>query len=381
MLIYHSCDTQYPIDRFIQALDKFKDENISIAFIEEEQDVVKEYDLYIYPTLNLIKNNPWKVHIGIFGYDAIDECEYFLYTRISRIIWYQGGRDNHSGLDGNTTQIKTDKHKTIIHHSFYNIDGWKHVMKRVIPTDIILIDFLDELSLYREYLPLAYPWIGIVHYGTDDSHIHSSLNSSRSLDKTKTCITSLQDPDIVFSLTWAKKIITLSQDLKDKIKNHLSIPIEVRYHPYLTTSYKFDMAHFLAQPHIIVMGGFRRDNSKIELLDKLLSRHNISIVYKTDKKLNYDKMIKYICKSILFSWYLDVSASMLILEAIHHHIPIIVNRKPAIEEYLGVEYPLYVDLIDHQSDLLLLIQKAWLYLTRLDKTKFSFDVFLNGLYD
>lgn len=357
MLIYHSCQSKYPIERFISSLERFCECDISIAFIEDDDwdtEKYQSYDLYIYPHIDLTHHNPWKVHIGIFDYTEMDECEYFLHSRISHIITYQ-----------HKTGVKCKK---LIPHTFYNISGWQRVMKHVSEEHLeyILLDFLDELVLYRTFLPLAYPWKGIIHYGTDTS---------------RNCLRSLEDPDIVFSMKYSHSFITLSQDLKNKLLFRGYHPVKVLLHPYEYSSSKFCVSRFLAQPEILVMGNFCRDPNQVKILDNLIPEEiNIKITFQLDKKLDYDRLLKKMCGCVLFSWYNDVSASMLILEALHHHIPIIVNRKPAIEEYLGTEYPLYVDTCENWVHFKEQVIATHEYLKSI-KLDLSFDTFLNGLYD
>jgi len=57
---------------------------------------------------------------------------------------------------------------------------------------------------------------------------------------------------------------------------------------------------------------------------------------------NYDELLS---SCIVFSEYFAVSASNLILECLVRGTPLIINRLPAIEEYLGPEYPLYRDCL------------------------------------
>ena len=69
------------------------------------------------------------------------------------------------------------------------------------------------------------------------------------------------------------------------------------------------------------------------------------------------------------------------MEAIVYETPIIVNKIPAVVEYLGTNYPLYFTTQKEAETLLNSPKKlkaAHIYLKKMDKTKFSNKFFLNS---
>lgn len=90
----------------------------------------------------------------------------------------------------------------------------------------------------------------------------------------------------------------------------------------------------------------------------------------------YDHILN---SQIVIVEYFEVAASNVILECIAHETPIIVNRKPAIEEYLGEDYPLFYDDISEIKGLLSRVDEAHLYLSKLDKSDLHINYFLNRI--
>jgi hypothetical protein len=64
--------------------------------------------------------------------------------------------------------------------------------------------------------------------------------------------------------------------------------------------------------------------------------------------------INLLTSSIGFVYYDDVGASNGLLEHIMSHTPIVVNKHPAVIEYIGENYPLfYEDIVDNPDYYLL----------------------------
>jgi hypothetical protein len=61
---------------------------------------------------------------------------------------------------------------------------------------------------------------------------------------------------------------------------------------------------------------------------------------------HYDRMLS--CNIVFLDLY-DSSANNTIVECIVRNTPLIVNRHPAVVEYLGKDYPLYFDTIEEAS--------------------------------
>src|SRR5262249_1493405 len=92
----------------------------------------------------------------------------------------------------------------------------------------------------------------------------------------------------------------------------------------------------------------------------------------------YDDLLT---KNIVFLPLFDSSANNALIECIVRNTPVVVNRLPAVEEYIGAGYPLYFDDLKHASALLgdfEAILRATKYLEQLDKRKFTKEYFRNS---
>jgi glycosyltransferase involved in cell wall biosynthesis len=78
----------------------------------------------------------------------------------------------------------------------------------------------------------------------------------------------------------------------------------------------------------------------------------------------YDTLLQ---KSVVFLDLIDSSANNAILECLARGTPLLVNRLPAVEEYLGQNYPLFYNYLDEAAEKLKnidLLKDASTYLLR-----------------
>lgn len=97
--------------------------------------------------------------------------------------------------------------------------------------------------------------------------------------------------------------------------------------------------------------------------------------------LSYEELNDLLYNNIIFINLYDASANNSILDAIERNTPIIVNRIPPCEEYLGEHYPLFYD---HPEECVSLLTeenllKAHVYLTHMNKSKFSLSRFISSI--
>ena len=108
------------------------------------------------------------------------------------------------------------------------------------------------------------------------------------------------------------------------------------------------------------------------------SINSIEIMNNVDNP-TYDKLLS---ENVVFIKLLDASACNTIIECILRNTPILVNRLPAVEEYLGADYPLYystyeeaMELVNNNDNIVAASQ----YLSKKDKTFLNIETFLGGL--
>lgn len=119
-------------------------------------------------------------------------------------------------------------------------------------------------------------------------------------------------------------------------------------------------------------------NKYIEhMLDSIESKQKtVSLIEHVDNDA-YDILLS---ENIVFLNYIDVSASNTVIECIVRNTPVIVNRHPALEEYLGIHYPGFYNDLTHATQIIqniCAIKNIYRYLTELDKSKLSLEYFMN----
>jgi hypothetical protein len=77
-------------------------------------------------------------------------------------------------------------------------------------------------------------------------------------------------------------------------------------------------------------------------------KDTVKIVHHIDN----DKYDDLLSQNVVYLQMYDSSCNNAVLECIRRHTPVIVNRLPAVVEYLGSEYPLYCDTIEDANHVL-----------------------------
>lgn len=280
--------------------------------------------------------------------------------------------------------------------------------------------FWDSLS---NQLPTT-PWLGI---------IHSSINND---NNNFTVDRFLKSSQFLAAKDKCKGLISTTRHVALYLKNHIDIPIYHLTHPKKDISTKFNLKQYLKSPKIIHNGATLRNFNEFFNFDTKLKkviytvRDNPMLVQATNSNIdNFDTMyymennpdivaggfntpekawnhynlhghkenrptrfyknlnnieiytglvteekyIKRLTESIGFAFYYDCAASNLILEHIKSYTPLIVNKIPPIVEYLGFDYPLYLQDIINKPDRYLydpeFLQECSDYLKKISKHK------------
>ena len=92
----------------------------------------------------------------------------------------------------------------------------------------------------------------------------------------------------------------------------------------------------------------------------------------------YDELLS---RNVVITEAFDASANNVVIECLARNTPLIVNRHPAIVEYLSADYPLFFDDIDEVPGLLrrARVLAAHRFLKALDKTRLSGDCFRESI--
>ncbi|SEU08108.1 hypothetical protein SAMN03159512_04946 [Pseudomonas sp. NFR09] len=285
--------------------------------------------------------------------------------------------------------------------------GWRHVMDHLRqcqrPAGMLLDDFVERTFQHPGSTQEWHePWIGIFHHPRHVPHWY---------DPSAVPSVIFQKTTFRNSLKHLAGAVTLSTTLGDWLAKELVVPVKVLKHPTEIPDQQFSINQWEQQATktIVQVGWYCRnsraiyqlrvpdDYKKVHLLQDRPWVHNalqridnlsptrhrpligdVQVIEPLDNP-SYDSLLAH---NLVFCEYLDVSASNTVIEAIARNTPIVVNRHPALEEYLGIDYPLFYEHLDEVAALLTqpgLIRSAYHYLGALDKSWLSAETFTRQL--
>jgi len=128
-----------------------------------------------------------------------------------------------------------------------------------------------------------------------------------------------------------------------------------------------------------------RNCYKTQSLTEDLKHHNSTLSCEVLPMLPDDICNQILSQSIVFLNLYDAIANNGILDCIERNTPVIVNRFPSSEEYLGKEYPLFYENSDHPTEEIInlfsdeKILEGHNYLCNLDKSKFDINIFMRSI--
>ena len=209
------------------------------------------------------------------------------------------------------------------------------------------------------------PWTGFLH-ATPSEDIKKSFEKQSCKESMKNCL----------------GIFTLSNYVKKFLNNVCDAPCESVKFAIATPKIMFDVKS-LKHKRIAMIGHWMR---KFESIYKINAPgFQKSILRCTNKQhdssvnvigyLNPDEYEQFLSNTIVFLDLEDASANNTVVECIVRATPIIINRLPAIEEYLGVEYPMFYDNLEEVQSLLSedKLLASHQYLMKLDKTEYKIE--------
>jgi hypothetical protein len=202
----------------------------------------------------------------------------------------------------------------------------------------------------------------------------------------------------------------MTQYLADWLREQLPVPVVGVAHPMETPDLRFSPDRYLANrdKKIMQVGWFLRNTEAIHQLQapsgfrKLQltlpwewvrrqaevvcayecgrgrPRHGGVTVMERIPDEQYDQLL---AENVVFLEYYDVSASNTLVECVVRGTPLVVNRHPALEEYLGAAYPLFYDRFEDVPTLFGddRILAGHRHLVQMDKSPFQGTCFRNGV--
>jgi len=262
--------------------------------------------------------------------------------------------------------IQPPKHK--------HFNGWVSIIESLCKNfsrkDFILHPFLDRDTLFFSDNLKALkgkPWMGIIHFPTHGAPLmHPNINSVNVVKYINASEYKEKCNGLITLTAKSQKILSAITD----------IPIYRAWHPKSVDNYEFKVEKYFKRPTLRHPGKAYRNFTPYFTLNTKLNKvihiqpecswqidHNLEIDGKltSDYQVEINKTflpnkqyIKNLTTSIGFGYYFDCEASNAILEHLMTHTPIIVNRLPSIEEYLGSDYPMYYENISSDPDRFLL---------------------------
>lgn len=268
--------------------------------------------------------------------------------------------------------------------------------------DFIERDFSWEMPYYyssrnTNKIPYRQPWVGF---------LHNPQNMPGWLDQYHSPQAILARDAFRDSLPKCKAIFVLSDYLGGWLRQQIDVPIFSVKHPTGPAPI-WNPSAYLKDKKVIQVGYWLRRTESITKLKTnipkfwLPSNPNMAnytaqiwrqgtlqtnieheFAWKSVKVLEhlptgqYDELY---ASSVVFLDLYDSSANNAIVEAIRRNTPILVNKHPAVVEYLGEEYPLYFDKVENARINTEQVLEANRYLSHMDKSwiegeRFALDV-------
>ncbi len=249
----------------------------------------------------------------------------------------------------------------ITHHR----SGWEYALTSLRPLthpNGILLDGMIENTFgwhsqrYANYLPIREPWIGIAH---NPPHIPSGYFDEAHPQRM------FQRSQFQESLPACLGLYALSEYHAQWLRHVFDKPVNVLYHPVEFGVRQFSYSAFKAsqQRPLIHVGWWLR---RLESFNRLQADGYVKCVLKLDDKnaqacveqvhwqenvrflehLSNDDFDSLLTRSVVFVDLIDCSANNVVIDCIARATPLLVNRRPALEEYLGRDYPLFYDSLE-----------------------------------
>jgi len=283
--------------------------------------------------------------------------------------------------------------------------GWPFVMAHLRkfhhPDGILLDDFVE-----RSFLDGAVPqgwqesWVGIFHHPPG---LPEWLDPSAPLHRI------ISTAAFQASLPHLRGAIALSEHLGGWLRTALRCPVLVLKHPTEIPELRFSIESWNKTRRVVQVGWYARNiraiyqvqvpdgyqklhlvkdrlKKAIALTDQFSPYRSRPWVGKVDvlRRLEDPEYDNLMASSLVLCEYWDVSASNTVVEAIARCTPLLLNRHPALEEYLGAHYPLFFDELKDVPALIedpARIRDAWRYLFEMDKSWMSANSFAQDVRD
>lgn len=248
--------------------------------------------------------------------------------------------------------------------------GWAYAVQALDslhhPKGIRLDTFLEETFLWNfdqnvagGIIPYREPWIGFWHNPLEQPD-WVDMNEPKKL---------MQKWAFAESLKFCRGILTLSSSMSANVEKSLGLPCSALIHPTDTNVPCWDCEEYFDDPTAVHVGWWlrsfvdwtalklpvRKVLLKVSRWQDVLEEREFAfrgvkkpskVDYEVKKRLpnrEYDALLK---KSVVVLSFIATAANNGVIEALARGVPLFVNRLPAVEEYLGKDYPAYLTGVD-----------------------------------
>lgn len=291
------------------------------------------------------------------------------------------------------------------HHS-----GWPWVLANMrryeTPDGILFDDFMDRTLFFAEHrvpqeFPYKEPFVGIFHHAADCPRWMRFLRGRLLYEELK-CDRWLAVRDN------CKGIIVLSKHVSDQLKGLVEPPVCVIKHPILDAGSRWSVDRWeKTQKQVCQVGYYGRNVHAIwqlppvygckyirfKVRGRSFQQHNMAAQKRFKRTRQYypgvvdqspipnEMYDDMLCRSVVLMELLMGSANNVVVECIVRGTPLLINRYPAVVEYLGEDYPLYYDTLDHAASLINkpTLVEAHEYLMKLDKRDLTAESFVRSV--
>lgn len=207
--------------------------------------------------------------------------------------------------------------------------------------------------------PYENPWIGFVHVPPNVPIWFQGEQSNQRIFSRKACRHSLRS---------CKGLFVMTNYHRQRLTRMLrpDFPIDVLYHPTEFPDVAFEFERYLANPckRLVQVGWWLRKLNALASISvaghtpTMLGKNDWSknLLSYTERRINgltsparaeiidfldneaYDRLLS---ENLVFLDFYDTSANNAVIECLARGTPLVVCRHPAVEEYLGRDYPLF----------------------------------------
>lgn len=285
----------------------------------------------------------------------------------------------------------------------FHRSGWRYAMESLMPLHhdegVQFVGVIEEVfgwkrreSVKKGMVPIRRPWIGIFHNPVEMAGFSGTGTSPQTI---------LDSYHFNESLKYCRGLYCLSNHFQNWLKSRVDVPTGVLFHPSGAVEKKFSYERFLAAPEkrVVQVGAWLRNFISLKHLPTLeykkicINTGESGAAYQRLMELSVDiynadglevigeyEMVDWmpddefdelLANCVVFLDLIGASANNAVIECIRRGTPVLVNRLPAVEEYLGADYPLYFDSLGGAADKLhdmSLIKKAHEYLVGMDQS-------------